>query len=164
MHATQADDSNADRSSRSINFGAIAAALGGVVIVVGTLLDSVKVSVGNTKVNTTTLSTSYFDTDNGKVVFVLGVIIVVVALVTLVRPVASMVPAIVLTAAGLAAFGLALSDRVDLSNVGDDYRQRYISDTAIRALVHVTVGPALLVVMAGGVIATIGALFATRDR
>jgi hypothetical protein len=164
VDATQADDSNAERSSRSISVGAIVATLGGIVIIVGAVLDSVKVSVGSGKINATTLSTSYFDTDNGKVVVVLCAIIVVVGLWTLVRPASSMVPAIVLTAAGLASFGLALSDRINLNDVGDDYRQRYISDRAIGALVHVTVGPALIVVMAGGVIATIGALFASRDR
>jgi hypothetical protein len=163
VDATQADDSNADRSSRSISIGAIVAALGGVVIIVGALLQSVKVTVGSTKI-ATTLSTSYLDTDNGKVVVVLGAIIVIIAVMLLVRPVASVVPAIVMAAAALASFGLALNDRIDLDNVGDDYRQRYISDSAIRALVHVTVGPALVVVMAGGLIATIGALLASRDR
>jgi hypothetical protein len=164
VDATQADDANADRRSRSISVGAIVAAIGGVAIVVGTLLDSVKVTVGSPKVNTTTLSTSYFDTDNGKVVAALGVIVLVVAVFTLVRPVTSVGPAMVMTAAALAAFGLALSDRIDLRNVGDDYRQRYISDSAIQALVHATVGPALLVVMAGGIVAAIGGLLAARER
>ena len=69
-----------------------------------------------------------------------------------------------LAAGGLAAFGLALGDRVDLANLGDDYRNRHFRAGLGRAFVHVSVGPALDVVMVGGVIVTIGTMLASSDR
>jgi hypothetical protein len=148
----------------SLSIGGITAAVGGLVVVAGSLLEMVKVGLGQHQLTTTTLSTSYFDTDNGKVVAALGAVVLVLALATLVRPVSNMIPAIVVAACGLAAFGLALSDRLDLSSAGDDYRREFLRGNQLRGLVQVTVGPALYVVMAGGLIATIGAVLASRDR
>lgn len=148
----------------SVSVGGSIAAVGGVVAVGGTLLEMVKVGIGRTNLTTTTLSTTYFDTDNGKIVAALGAVALVLALATLVRPIASVIPSIVVAACGLAAFGLALSDRLDLSNAGDDYRREFFGSNQLRGLVQVTIGPALYVAMAGGLIATIGAVLASRDR
>jgi hypothetical protein len=147
-----------------ISIGGIIAAVGGLVAAGGTLLEMVKVGLGPNNLTTTTLTTTYFDTDNGKVVAVLGAVALVLALATLVRPIASIIPSIVVAACGLAAFGLALSDRFDLSNAGDDYRREFFRSNQLRGLVQVTIGPALYVAMAGGLIATIGAVLASRDR
>jgi hypothetical protein len=148
-----------------VSVGGIIATVGGIVVAGGTLLEMVKVSLGVSNLTTnTTLSTTYFDTDNGKVVAALGAVVLVLALATLVRPVSSIIPSIVVAACGLAAFGLALSDRLDLSDASDDYRREFLRTNPLRGLVKVTVGPALYVAMAGGLIATIGAVLASRDR
>jgi hypothetical protein len=147
-----------------VSVGGIIAAVGGIVAVGGTLLEMVKVGVGPNNLTTTTLTTTYFDTDNGKVVAALGAVALVLALATLVRPISSIIPSIVVAACGLAAFGLALSDRFDLNDAGDDYRREFFRNNELRGLVHVTIGPALYVAMAGGLIATIGAVLASRDR
>jgi hypothetical protein len=147
-----------------VSVGGIIAAVGGVVAVVGSLLEMVKVGLGPSQLTATTLSTSYFDTDNGKIVAALGAVALVLALATLVRPVANIIPSIVVAACGLAAFGLALSDRIDLNNAGDDYRHQFFRENGLRGLVQVTIGPALYVAMAGGIIVTIGAVLASRDR
>jgi hypothetical protein len=146
-----------------VSVGGIIAVVGAIVAGGGTLLEMVKVGLGPNNLTTTTLSTTYFDTDNGKIA-ALGAVALVLALATLVRPVANFIPSIVVAACGLAAFGLALSDRLDLSNAGDDYRREFFRDNQLRGLVQVTIGPALYVAMAGGLIATIGAVLASRDR
>jgi hypothetical protein len=148
----------------AFSVGGIIAAVGGIVVVVGSLLEMVKVGLGPNQLTVTTLSTTYFDTDNGKIVAALGAVVLVLALATLVRPISSIIPSIVVAACGLAAAGLALSDRFDLGDAGADYRRAYFSNNQLRGLVQVTIGPALYVAIAGGVIATIGAVLASRDR
>jgi hypothetical protein len=154
----------APRIRAPVSLGGVIAAVGGVVVVIGSLLETVKVGFGEGNLAGTTLSTSYFDTDNGKIVAALGALALVLALATLVRPMASMVPSIVVAACGLGAFGLALSDRIDLNDAGDAAREQFLRGNELRGVVHVTIGPALYFAMAGGVVVTIGAVFASRDR
>jgi hypothetical protein len=144
-----------------VSIAGIVAAFGGAVIAAGTLFELVKASIGANG-NQITASQSYIDTDNGKVVAVLGLIVLVVALGTLVRPARSIVWPIVVTACALAALGLAIYDWIDLDNADSDIRERLGSTVA--GVVHVTRGPAVFIAMAGGVIATVAAVLASRDR
>ena len=120
------------------------AAVGGAAIIVGTVLELLSVSVGKSEVSKT-----YLDTDNGKAVAALGVVVLVVALSSLLRPGLGVIVPIVIAAAGLAAFGFALYDRIDLNDASD--------------AAGATFGPALYVAMAGGIIATVGAILVSRD-
>ena len=120
------------------------AAVGGAAIIVGTLLELLSVSVGKSEVSKT-----YLDTDNGKAVAALGVVVLVVALSSLIRPGLGVIVPIVIAAAGLAAFGFALYDRIDLNDASD--------------AVGATFGPALYVAMVGGIIATVGGMLVSRD-
>jgi len=147
-----------------VSIAGIVAAVGGAVIAAGTLFEMVSASVGFDAASRTMVSRSYVDTDDGKVVATLGVVIVVLALATLVRPARSIMWPIVVTACALAALGLAIYDRIDLDDVGRELRSRIAHDNPAAGIVHVTIGPALYVAMAGGVIATIGAVLASRDR
>ena len=123
-------------------------AIGGAVIVVGTLLELLSVTVGRGAAEVTA-SKSYLDTDNGKVVAALGVVVLVCALGSLIaRDLGVMVP-IAVAAAGLAALGFALYDRIDLSDGAD--------------AVGASFGPALYVAMAGGLVATVGAMLIARE-
>jgi len=126
------------------NVGGIVAAVGGAAIIVGTLLELLSVSVGKSEVSKT-----YLDTDNGKAVAALGVVVLVVALSSLIRPGLGVIVPIVIAGAGLAAFGFALYDRIDLNDASD--------------AVGATFGPALYIAMAGGIVATIGAMLVSRD-
>jgi hypothetical protein len=146
---------------RSLSIGGVVAALGGAVVVVGSLLEMVKIGFGADQLASTT--TTYLDTDNGKVVAALGAVALVLAVATLVRSRAGIIPGILVAACGLAAFGLAVSDRFDLDNVGNDYRHKFFNDSQARGLVQVTIGPALYVVIAGGLIVAIGAVLASRE-
>jgi hypothetical protein len=154
---TPTDDVNADERASSVSVGSIVAMVGGVAAVIGSLLDMVKVAVGSIHLD---VSTSYVDTDNGKIVVALGAVVLILSAVLFLRPHASVVVPMGIAAAGLATLALAFSDRLDLRNLGDDYR----ADNHIAGVVHVTIGPALYVVMAGGLIATVGAVLASRDR
>jgi hypothetical protein len=131
------------------SIGGIVGAIGGAVIVVGTLLELLSVTVGRGAAELSA-SKSYLDTDNGKVVAALGVVVLVIALGSLVaRDLGVMVP-IAVAAAGLAAFGFALYDRIDLNDGAD--------------AVGASFGPALYVAMAGGVLATVGAMLIAREE
>jgi hypothetical protein len=153
-----------DRIRPPLSIAGIVAAIGGVVIAASVLFDMLSASIGLDDASRTTVSRSYFDTDNGKVVAALGVVVLVLSLATLVRPARSVIWPIAVTACGLAALGLAIYDRIDLDNVAGELRNRIYHDNPTSGVVHVTIGPALYIAMAGGVIATIGAVFASRDR
>jgi hypothetical protein len=144
-----------------VSIAGMVAALGGAVIAAATLFELVSASIGADG-NQLTASQSYIDTDDGKVVAALGVIVLVVALATLVRPARSIAWPIVVTACSLGALGLAIYDWIDLDDAGDQMRERL--GTSVAGVVHVTIGPAVYIAMAGGVIATIAAVLASRDR
>jgi hypothetical protein len=127
--------------------GAVVAAIGGALVVVGTLLELASAEYALDSANSIRLSATYLDTDDGKIVMAVGIVIVVVALATLVWQVSNGVTAIVLTGGGLAALGFAIYDRFHL-------------DTAHGNL---SFGAALYVVMAGGVIAAIGGFLTSGD-
>jgi hypothetical protein len=155
-------DDDALPDSRT-SVGGIVAILGGVLISVGTLFEMVSATVGSSGHTQVHSSQTYLDTDDGKVVLVLGLVVVVLAALTSLRRSRSIVWPIVSAACSLAAIGLAVHDRIDLDDLGNQIRNRYPSGDAATAVVHVTVGPALYIVIAGGVLATIGALLAARD-
>ncbi len=144
MDATERGDGGHHRS----NIGGIVAAIGGAAIIVGTLFELLSVTVGRGAAELSA-SKSYLDTDNGKAVAALGVVVLVVALSSLIRPDLGVIVPIVIAAAGLAAFGFALYDRIDLNDASD--------------AVGATFGPALYVAMAGGIVATVGAMLVSRD-
>jgi len=125
---------------RHSRVGAIVAAIGGAVVIAGTLFDLVSV---------THASKTYIDTNNGKVVAAMGVGVLVVALAALIRPGLGIIVPVVIAAAGLAAFGFALYDRIDLNDATD--------------AVNGSFGPALYLAMAGGIVATVGAMLLSRD-
>jgi hypothetical protein len=80
----------------------------------------------------------------------LGVVVLVSALASLVvRDLGAIVP-ITIAAAGLASFGFALYDRIDLNDVAD--------------AVGASFGPALYVAMAGGLVASVGAVLVAREQ
>jgi len=130
------------------NVGGIVAAIGGAAIIAGTLFELLSVTVTRGSVELSA-SKSYLDTDNGKAVAALGVVVIVVALSELIRPGLGVIVPIVIAAAGLAAFGFALYDRIDLNDANN--------------AVDATFGPALYIAMAGGLVATIGAMLVSRD-
>jgi hypothetical protein len=133
---------------RSPTVGGIVAAVGGVLVIAGTWFELVRVTVGRGATQVS-VSKSYFDTDHGKVVIALGVVVLVVALSSLLKPDLGVIVPVVIAVAGLAAFGFALYDRIDLKDASD--------------AVGATFGPALYIVMGGGLVSTIGALFVARD-
>src|SRR5690349_9462324 len=137
-----------ERTGDRLRIGGIVAAVGGVAVIAGTFFELLSVTVGRGAVEVSA-SKTYFDTDNGKVVAALGVVVLVVALGSLLTDLGIIVP-IVLAAAGLAAFGFALYDRIDLNDASD--------------AAGATFGPALYVVMAGGLVATVGAVMVARER
>ena len=132
---------------RPENLGAIVAAIGGAIAVVGTVLEVASVQYALDANHDITLSANYVDTDNGKVVAAVGVVVMLVALATLIWRLTSGIPAIVLTGGGLAIFGFALYDRFDLGSKSGS----------------LSFGAALYVVMAGGVIAALGGVLAARE-
>jgi hypothetical protein len=140
-----------ERRRPPVSVGGILAVVGGAVIVASTLFEVVSAKVGPSGTSQVTASRSYLDTDDGKVVAALGVVVLVLSLATLVRPARSIVWPIAVVACSLAALGMAIYDRSDLEDTGS-------------AAVHVSAGPALYVAIGGGVVATIGALLASRDR
>jgi hypothetical protein len=143
------DDDVGDVIDRSpSNLGATVAALGGAVIVASTFFDLVNLTITRGSAELSAAKT-YLDTDNGKVVAAFGVVVLVCALGSLVaRDLGVMVP-IAVAAAGLASFGFALFDRIDLNDPAD--------------AVGASFGPALYIAMAGGVVATVGALLVARE-
>jgi hypothetical protein len=168
VEQARTDDNADDRSSfygadirPPVSIAGIVAALGGAVIAAATLFEMVSASIGADG-NQITASQSYIDTDNGKVVAALGVIVLVMALATMVRPARSIVWPIVVTACSLAALGLAIYDWIDLDDAGSEMREHL--GTTVVGVVHVTIGPSVYLAMAGGLIATIGAVLASRDR
>src|SRR5690348_9139870 len=83
--------------------GGIAAAIGGGVVIAGTLFELVSVTVTRGAAEVTA-SKSYIDTDHGKVVAALGVVVLVVALSSLLKPDLGIIVPVVIAVAGLAAF------------------------------------------------------------
>lgn len=146
-----------------VSIGGTLAALGSLIFGAGTLFEMVSATIGPAP-SRISISQTYLDTDNGKVVAVVGVIALVLALATLVRPARSIAWPIAVAACGLAALGLAVYDRIRLDDVGDDLRQRIYRDAHASGVVHVSIGPALYIVIAGAILATIGAVLASRDR
>jgi len=146
-----------------MRIGGVIAALGGVVVVIATFFEMLSVTLGLDAVRETTLSRTYFDTDNGKVVAALGVVIVVLALTTLVRPNPNFVVSVVMVASSVATVALALYDRIDLDGVTDELRTRLYHGNPAPGIVQASIGPALYVAMAGGLFATIGAVLAARE-
>lgn len=141
-------DPSPDAGTDRGRVGAVVAAIGGAVIVVATFFELLSVTVGRGAAEVSA-SKTYLDTDNGKVVAALGVVVLVCALGSLIaRDLGVMVP-ITVAAAGLAAFGFALYDRIDLDDGA--------------AAVGASFGPALYVVIAGGLVATVGALMIARE-
>lgn len=134
-------------AGRSVSIGAIVAAVGGGLAVLGAFLEVASVDLALAASNNVTLSANYFDTDDGKIVAAVGLIVLLVGLATLVGWISGVVPAIVFAAGGLALFGFALNDRLDFDS----------------ALGRLTFGPALYVVMAGGLVAAIGGVLASRE-
>jgi hypothetical protein len=152
------------RARAVVSVGGIVAAIGGAVAIAGTLLELLSVGIGVNALNTVTLSTTYFDTDDGKVVAAVAAAALIVALIALVKPMSSIIPSIVVAACGLAVFGFALYNRIDLDSQTDDLRRQLTRNNPYKGLVHVSIGPAVYVAMAGGILATIGAVMASRDR
>ena len=124
------------------------AAVGGAVIVAATFFELLGITVGRGAAELSA-SKSYLDTDNGKVVAALGVVVLVCALGSLIARDLGVIVPIAVAAAGLAAFGFALYDRIDLNDAAE--------------AVGATFGPALYVAMAGGLVATVGALLIARE-
>jgi hypothetical protein len=148
-----------------VSVGGIVAAVGGAVAIAGTLLELLSVGIGVSALRTVTLSTTYFDTDDGKVVAAVAAATLILALITLVKPMSSIIPPILVAAGGLAAFGFALYDRIDLDSQTDEMRRQLTRGAnPYRGLVNVSIGPAVYVAMAGGIIAAVGAVMASRDR
>jgi hypothetical protein len=143
--------------------GGIVAIVGGALIAVGTLFELVTATVGPAGRNQLQSSQTYLDTDDGKTVLVLGVIVIVLAVVTLLRPSRNVIWPIVVAACSLAALGIAIHDRVDLNNLAGEIRDRFARSDAATGIVHVTIGPAVYIAIAGGVVATVGAILAARD-
>jgi hypothetical protein len=152
------------RATPAISVGGIVAALGGAVAIGGSLLEMAKVSIGLENFTKVALSSTYFDTDRGKVVAAIGAAVVIVALATMVRPISRLIAPIVVAAGGLAILGFSIYDRVDLDSSTDAVRHRLTVNNPLSGLVHVDIGPGLYVVMAGGALATIGAVLAARER
>jgi hypothetical protein len=137
-------DQPAERARPRPNVGGVVAAVGGALVIVGTLFELVSVTVGRVSAAKT-----YLDTDNGKVVAALGVVVLVSALASLVVSDLGAIVPVTIAAAGLAAFGFALYDRMDLNDAADAGGASF--------------GPALYVAMAGGLIATVGAVLVARS-
>jgi hypothetical protein len=133
---------------QSTRIGAALAVIGGIVVLVGTLLELASAEHTFDATGRIILSADYIDTDDGKIVAAVGVVLIVVALVALVWNIRSGIIAIVLTGGGLAALGFAIDDRIQL-------------DTSRGNL---SFGVALYVVMAGGIIAAIGGVLTARVR
>jgi len=133
-------------SQRAESVGGIVAAIGGAIAAVGTLLELASVKYTLDASHSIRLSANYIDTDNGKVVAAVGVVVMLVAVVTLVWRISGGIPAIVLTGGGLAIFGFALYDRFDLGSKSG----------------NLSFGAALYVVMIGGIVAAVGGVLASR--
>ena len=131
---------------RPENVGAVVAAIGGAIAIVGTLFELASAEYALDARHAIHLSSNYIDTDHGKIVAIVGVVVVLAAVVTLVWRTATGIPTIVMTGGGLAIFGFALYDRFDLgSKFGD-----------------LSFGAALYVVMVGGITAAVGGVLASR--
>ena len=122
----------------------------------------VSATVGSGR-NELSSSRTYLDSDNGKIVLVLGVLVLLVSLATLLRPHRDIVWSVVVAACSLAALGLAVHDRIDLDDVGSEIQSR-LAASGTTGSVHVSIGPALYIAIAGGIVATVGAVIAARDR
>jgi hypothetical protein len=133
-------------SRRSENVGAIVAVVGGAIAVIGTLLELASVGYALDARNRVSVSKNYIDTDNGKVVAAVAVVLMVIAVVMLVWRVSNAFTAVALTGGGLAIFGFALFDRFDLGSTTGD----------------LSFGPALYVVMVGGIVAAVGGVLSSR--
>jgi hypothetical protein len=70
---------------------------------------------------------------------------------------------VVVAACSLAALGLAVHDRIDLDDVGSEIQSR-LAASGTTGSVHVSIGPALYIAIVGGIVATVGAVIAARDR
>ena len=134
------------------------------MVAAGTLFEMVSASIGPQGAGRVSISQSYVDTDNGKVAMALGIVAFVVAAAALVRSARSILWPIIVAAASLAALGIAVYDRIRLDDVDSDLRQRIYRDVRVPGVVQVSIGPALYIVIAGAVLATIGAVLASRDR
>src|SRR5262249_1919059 len=143
---SRAVEPRGEGSRRSENAGAIVAVLGGAIGVIGTLFKLASVEYALDANHQISVSKNYIDTDNGKVVAAVAVVVMVIAVVMLVWRISNGLTLILLTGGGLAIFGFALYDRFDLGSKSGS----------------LSFGPALYVVMIGGIVAAVGGVLASR--
>jgi hypothetical protein len=155
----------ASSATTPVSIGGIVVAVGAAIAVAGTFLNMVKVTVGVNSLRAVTLNstTTYFDTNRGKLVAAIAAAVLVVALVGLLRGATTSCPPPWPASGASRYWAFSIYDRIDVDTFIDDQRASLKGNT-LRSLFEANVGPALYVCMGGGVLILIGALMAARRK